>query len=215
LLLLIGDTSAESNHEVGVLESNDIKSINEIGVGETFVASSEPHISASRNIQFSASRNMQILASCNVQISDRVASFRDKLKRLENEKDKFMFTVQSVEEAIKGKAEEIKQLVDTRVTELTIELRSFQAKNSVKIEKRMDKLRAIIKEMEAFEAYCTTQLASGSGSLSDRDKMLIASKKLLETNVDCDEHQTPDIVFVPDDLCEFEKTVFGKILTGV
>jgi uncharacterized Zn finger protein (UPF0148 family) len=136
----------------------------------------------------------------------RIRDLQEEMTRMKFEQNKFLVNIRLTEDAILRKAEEIKKQVDISVSQITVQLRSFEARTSIDIKSKIDKLEALIKELENIQASSEQSKLSG--------EMNVRTNKLLESYVPNDNYKLPDLVFTPNDWNDRDSFAIGRLVSG-
>ena len=152
-------------------------------------------------------------------IVSRTTALHQRCSQLEKQQNKFLANIKQCEVAVKGKGEEIKKLIDRRVSDLLQELQSVKSKTLKEIQTCREKISLALVAMESFKRYAEELKVKGRPCDISRaaNDLHTRAGELLKKYVTSDDYRTSDVIFKPMNMADLTAAMsrIDKELVGV
>ena len=148
------------------------------------------------------------------QILSSIGTVRQLSERTKQQFVKFLSQVGDAEKMISETGETLKRLIDTRVSEVLVDLESVKSESSKQVNAVEDQLQLVLVAMESFHTYLRELLDKGRPSDVTRaaSELHKRATELLENDVTSVQYCPPHVTFTPADVTQLTPLqLIGKL----
>jgi len=151
------------------------------------------------------------------QLTSRIECFHGVTAHLEAENSKALDNINELEQRVKKRSKEIRQLVDLQESELLQELQSLKSATEKEVKSHKDTLQLALSEMESFRTSSLDLRSKGSPSdiTQAASDVRERAKELMETYVIPSEYHAPSYTFTLvniDELLRDDQNFIGHVV---
>jgi len=152
------------------------------------------------------------------QVTSRIESFRRTADHLQAENSKLTGSIQTTEQEIRNKGEEVKQsftrLIDRQVSDLLRKLQSLKSTAEKEVKSQVDAVQLALTELETFKTSSLELKSKGSPSdiTQAASDVSVRAKELLQKHVIPDEYHAPSYMFTSVSMRE-DQNFIGDVIS--
>ena len=155
-----------------------------------------------------------IITDVGKQIQSAISAVRDQSEQTKQEATEFCSKLKEVKEMVIATGEEVKRLVDDKISEMLTELQSVASESAKQLSNVQETYQLALVSMESFYAYSRELLDKGRPSDITRAGCELHDRatELLDNDITAVKYRPPHVTFTPADVTQVKRlNLIGRV----